>query len=327
MMSMSCAVSVVIPAFNSATTLPRAVRSVLDQDMRDVELLIVNDGSTDATEQVAQQLATDARIRVISLPGNSGKPHAMNTAISEAAGRWIAVLDADDWYAAHRLSALLDAGERSGAQLVADNQYFYDEAADRVVRTAFPATLGERRLDKESFAAGCDPYSDFDMGMLKPMIRTDFIRDAKLVYRENARLSEDFLYLLEFFAAGGRGYLTSQPMYFWRQAFGSISRRWTGTAGGEWRYDFLSGARANAEVLEAMRRRGEMSLARLLRRRMRAFNQLHRLQEVSRLRANGASTAQLATRILCQPSIWPLVMQRGLRRFTRRRDFTSPIRA
>jgi glycosyltransferase involved in cell wall biosynthesis len=326
-MSMSCAVSVVIPAFNSATTLPRAVRSALDQDLRDIEVLIVNDGSTDATEQVARQLATDARIRVISLTGNCGKPHAMNTAISEAHGRWIAVLDADDWYAAHRLSALADAGERSGAQLVADNQYFYDEAADRVVRTAFPVTLGERGLDKASFVAGCDPYSDFDMGMLKPMVRTAFIRDAKLVYRENARLSEDFLYLLEFFAAGGRGHLTSQPMYYWRQAFGSISRRWTGTAGGEWRYDFLSGARANAEVLESMRRRGEDSLARLLSRRMRAFHRLHRMQEVSRLRANGASTAQLATSILRHPSIWPLVMQRGVRRFTRRGEFTSPIRA
>jgi succinoglycan biosynthesis protein ExoO len=323
----SCAVSVVIPVYNSATTLERAVHSVVRQDLQDLELLIVDDGSTDATGRVAQELATDARIRVISLPDNNGKPHAMNTAISEATGRWIAVLDADDWYAPDRLSTLVHAGERSGAQLVADNQYLYDEAADQVVSTAFPVSSGERRLDKVSFVSGCDPYADFDMGMLKPMVRADFIRCAQIAYREDARLAEDFLYLLEFFAAGGEGILTPRPMYYWRQAFGSISRRWTGTAGGEWRYDFLSGARANAEVLLAMRERGEASLAALLQRKMRAFQQLHRFQELSRLRANGATSARLAAHILRQPSIWPLVLQRGIRRVAQRREPSSPIRA
>jgi len=326
-MAMSCSVSVVIPAFNSATTLPRAVQSVLQQDVADFELLIVNDGSTDATERVAREFTTDSRIRVISLASNRGKPHAMNLALAESTGRWVAVLDADDWYADGRLSALLEAGERHGVQLVADNQYLYDEAADQVVCTAFPVTSGDRRLNKVTFAAGCDPYADFDLGMLKPIVRRDFVQQANVVYRENARLSEDFLYLLEFLAAGGEGYLMSQPMYYWRQAFGAISRRWTGTAGGAWRYDFLSGARANAEVLSAMRARGEDSLARLLSRRMRAFHRLHRLQELSRLRAEGATSTQVAASILRSPSIWPLVAQRGVRRVTRRWQSNSPIRA
>jgi hypothetical protein len=237
------------------------------------------------------------------------------------------VLDADDWYATERLSTLLEVGERSGAQLVADNQYLYDEGADRVVGTALPATASERRLDKVALAAGCDPYADFDLGMLKPMVRTDFIRRSHIEYRESARLSEDFLYLLEFFAAGGEGFLVLRPMYYWQQAFGSISRRWTGAAGGEWRYDFLSGARANAEVLMAMRERGEGTLARLLTQRMRAFQRLHRLQELNRQRAEGATPRQLATSILRQPSIWPLVLRRGIRRVTRRWESNSPIRA
>jgi succinoglycan biosynthesis protein ExoO len=326
-MPMSCAVSVVIPAFNSGTTLPCAVHSVLRQDLRDFELLIIDDGSTDATAQVAREFTADSRVRVISLASNRGKPHAMNIATAEAAGRWIAVLDADDWYADDRLSTLLEAGERSGAQFVADNQCVYDEGADQVVRTAFAVTADERRLDKASFVAGCDPYADFDLGMLKPMVRVDFVRRAQIAYRENARLSEDFLYLVEFFAAGGKGILVPRPLYYWRQTFGSISRRWTGTAGGEWRYDFLSGARANAEVMKLMREQREDLLASLLRRRMRAFYRLHRLQEVSRQHANGATPAQLATSILRHPSIWPLVVQRGVRRITRRRECHSPIRA
>ena len=324
---MSCAVSVVIPAFNSGTTLPTAIRSVLRQDLQDLELLIIDDGSADTTAQVARSFTSDPRVRVMSLAHNRGKPHAMNLAITEAAGRWIAVLDADDWYADDRLSALLRAGERNGAGLVADNQYLYDEGADQVVRTALPVTEHEQKLDKQLFVAGCDPYADFDLGMLKPMVRTDFVRAKQIVYRESARLSEDFLYLVEFLAAGGHAILLPQPMYYWRQTFGSISRQWTGTAGGEWRYDFLSGARANAEVLSLMHERGEDLLARLLYRRMRAFYRLHRMQELNRQRAKGATPTELLTTVLRHPSIWPLVLQRSVRRVARRRNFPSPIRA
>jgi hypothetical protein len=60
---------------------------------------------------------------------------------------------------------------------------------------------------------------------------------------------------------------------------------------------------------------------------MRAFRQLHQLQEVSRRRATGATPVQLVASILRHPSIWPLVAQRGMRRIARRKESNSPIRA
>ena len=59
-------------------------------------------------------------------------------------------------------------------QLVADNQFLYDDGAAQVVRTAFPEQAGDRPLDKAAFIAGSDPYSDFDFGMLKPVVRSRF---------------------------------------------------------------------------------------------------------------------------------------------------------
>ena len=79
------------------------------------------------------------------------------------------------------------------------------------MRTAFAVTANQRKLDKVSFVAGCDAYADFDLGMLKPMVRTDFMRSANITYREVARQSEDFLYLVEFFAAGGESILLPRP--------------------------------------------------------------------------------------------------------------------
>lgn len=326
-MTQSCEVSVIIPAYNSAATLPQAIESVLQQDLRNFELLIVDDGSTDATAEVAQQFSNDPRVTCIPVPENKGKPHAMNLGVRVAHGRWIAVLDADDWYAPDRLSTLVATGERANVQLVADNQYVYDEGAAQIVRTAFQATTDCKRLDKPEFVAGCDPYAEFDLGMLKPMVRTDFVRQANLQYRERARLSEDFLYLLEFFAAGGEGWLISRPLYYWRQAFGSLSRHWTTSGRGAWRYDFLSGARASADVLEALRQRGDPELAMMLRRRIRAFHRLHRLQEMRRQYADGASLMHVAASVAMHPSIWPLIGQRFLRRFGGSRDHESLTRA
>lgn len=323
---MGCTASVVIPAFNSATTLPRAIGSVLDQDIHDIEILIVNDGSTDATGVVANGFATDPRVRVIALGENHGKAHAMNIAIAQARGRWIAVLDADDWYARHRLSTLIGAGEAAQVPIVADNQHLYDEGADAVIGAAFAAESGDRLLDKAAFIAGCDPYSAFDFGMLKPVVRADFIHATHLHYREKARMSEDFFYLLDAFIAGGSMLLVGRPLYFWRQAFGSISRRWTGTAHGNWRYDFPSAVSVSAALLPDLRARGETASAALVSRRMRAFQRLHRMQEVNRLRAEGTTLLHLAASLLCRPSIWLLVVQRSLARAFRV-GACSPLRA
>jgi len=310
---------VLVPAFNSAATLPRAVRSALAQDLDDLEILVIDDGSRDQTNEVARQLAAaDRRVRVLTLARNRGKPSAMNAGISEACGQWIAVLDADDWYAPDRLSSLLSSAEQNNAQLVADNQFLYDEGAAKVVRTALPERNGDRPLDKATFIAGSNPYSDFDFGMLKPIVRADFIQSTGLVYHENAKLSEDCLYLAEYLAAGGRGWLVSRPLYYWRQAFGSLSRRWTETGGGKWRYDFMSAAAANGEVSRTMRVTGENELAALLERRMRAFQRLHLVQELNRQRASGAPTPHLIRELLGHPSIWSIVAQRGLHRALRR---------
>jgi glycosyltransferase involved in cell wall biosynthesis len=316
----SCQVSVVIPVFNSAGTLQRAIHSILRQSLQDCELLIVDDASQDGSLALAQRSAvTDRRISVIALPTNRGKSHAMNVAIARARGCWIAVLDADDWYEPDRLAVLVGAGEGSGAPLVADNQYFIDAAANSVVRTAFPSEQGDRRLTKQVFADGSDPYAEFNYGMLKPVVRATFLRETKLTYRENARLSEDFLYLVEFLATGGTGYLVSRPLYNWTQAFGCLSRQWTTTGAGSWRYDFQSALLANAEVRDLLRQRQEHILAGLLDARARAFRRLHHINEINRLRAEGARASKVFGTIANHPSIWPQVAMRLLRSVRRRR--------
>jgi hypothetical protein len=97
-------VSVIMPAWNAADTVERAAQSVLDQTWRNLELLIVDDCSTDATWSVLKQIAArDGRVRIRRNTVNVGPYVSKNLALTEAKGDWITGHDADDWAHPQRL--------------------------------------------------------------------------------------------------------------------------------------------------------------------------------------------------------------------------------
>jgi glycosyltransferase involved in cell wall biosynthesis len=101
--------TVFIPAYNRARTLPRALESIERQTFRDLEVLVIDDGSTDATESVVRewQRRTDLTVRYYRQP-NQGKHMAHNRALKEARGTFTVILDSDDALAPEALQRLLD---------------------------------------------------------------------------------------------------------------------------------------------------------------------------------------------------------------------------
>jgi glycosyltransferase involved in cell wall biosynthesis len=88
-------VTVIMPTYNRAATIERAIMSILNQSYRDFELIIVDDGSTDNTEEVVARIEDD-RIRYIKLEKNSGAPSARNRGVNESCGEFIVFEDSDD---------------------------------------------------------------------------------------------------------------------------------------------------------------------------------------------------------------------------------------
>lgn len=112
------AASIVIPAYNRADVMRYAIRSVLQQDMSDWELIVVGDGCTDHSESVVSSF-DDPRISWENLPVNSGGQSApINRGMAKARGEYLFILGQDDFYFADRLSHSIAAMESTGADML-----------------------------------------------------------------------------------------------------------------------------------------------------------------------------------------------------------------
>ena len=302
--------TIAIPVFNSAATLSRCLDSAAAQTWRDIEILVTDDGSTDASAAIASShAARDARIRVIRLDRNGGKSRAMNLMAEQARGTWLAVLDADDAYRPERLATLIGAADAAGVEMAADNISYIDAGVGRSVQTAFDPGAPARTVGKSDLAANSSSFATFDFGILKPVIRRDFLIRHALRYHEDATLAEDFYYLMKFFVAGGRGRIVSEPLYEWTMPFSATTRRWTQTGNGAWRYDYRNALRSNQHFLAEMTRAGETEMASMLRARQRQYISMLHYIDAQRAAADGRFAAALRG-IALHPSTWRLLAGR-----------------
>ncbi|WP_165419279.1 glycosyltransferase family 2 protein [Corallincola spongiicola] len=105
---MSVLVSVIIPAYNRDAYIAHTVESVLNQSLTDLELIVVDDGSTDRTREVLDSY-TDSRLTILEHPGgiNKGQAAAINVGLKQASGEYLAILDSDDYWAPEKLETLV----------------------------------------------------------------------------------------------------------------------------------------------------------------------------------------------------------------------------
>src|ERR1051325_9337896 len=112
-------ISIVIPAYNRASTIVAALDSLKSQTHSNWEAVVVDDGSRDDTSQlVSLQVQKDSRIRLIKLERNRGAQAARNIGIRAAHGQWITFLDSDDQYLPHSLEARLSIATNQSIMVV-----------------------------------------------------------------------------------------------------------------------------------------------------------------------------------------------------------------
>ncbi|MFD1746722.1 glycosyltransferase family 2 protein [Rhizobium helianthi] len=217
-------VSFVIAAYNARETIGRAIDSALAQTGLAVEVVVVDDKSTDGTAELVRYFG-DPRVRLIERQVNGGPAAARNLGIEAALGRWIAVLDSDDEILPERSTAMIAAAGRMDAQIVVDNL--------RVLKPGEPAVtmFAERNLQQMpamSLADFIDSNvifkSTYNFGYMKPMFEREFLNRHALRFDEGLRIGEDYLLLACALASGGRCAIEPKPGYVYHIREGSISR-------------------------------------------------------------------------------------------------------
>jgi glycosyltransferase involved in cell wall biosynthesis len=117
-------VSVIIPTYNRAAYIARAIISVQNQTFRDLEIIVVDDGSVDNTSDIVAELATiDHRVRYIANAVNKGAQVARNTGVQAALGKWIAFQDSDDEWLPNSLGLRLLEAEHRNVKVVHSECY------------------------------------------------------------------------------------------------------------------------------------------------------------------------------------------------------------
>ncbi len=177
------AVDVVIPAYQSAATLGRAINSVLQQNFADFTLTVVNDGSTDDTRAAVERCA-DARIHYL-YQANAGPASARNTGIAAGNAPLIALLDADDVWLPDKLAtqvAVLDAYPDVGLTFTDAENVDLTAGTRRLFSDAHPqmAALTLRPLDE------ADVFLIDDGELARSLYRRYFIPTSSLVFRRSA---------------------------------------------------------------------------------------------------------------------------------------------
>lgn len=118
-MSNICKVSVIIPVYNTESELNDTLKSVLDQMLQDIEVVCVDDCSTDGSLRILNEWATkDGRVKVIHFEKNQGVAMARNTALDIVQGEYIAFLDSDDAYEPTFLEKLYEIAKQENADIV-----------------------------------------------------------------------------------------------------------------------------------------------------------------------------------------------------------------
>jgi glycosyltransferase involved in cell wall biosynthesis len=226
-------VSVVVAAFNAAKYLDATVRSILDQTMSNLELIVVDDGSIDDTAaRLEEWRSRDPRVRPVILPTNLGRSCARNIGIDAARGTWVAMADADDLWARHRLALLVGATlEFPSSSVFTDDMIGFSVGDNgRVSLThRYPCSVTWRL--GAAHTVPIKPWFRGRMCHMTPFVRRSYLNDTDIRYPENIASGEDLVFpcSLVFLPGAPPPVRVAQPTYYYRQA-DSTRTLYTGAA-------------------------------------------------------------------------------------------------
>lgn len=225
---MSPSISVIVPIYNTAKYLAECVDSILNQDLREIEIILVDDGSTDDCPMICDHYAAlDSRIMAIHKP-NGGLSSARNAGLDNAHGKYISFVDSDDRIENHMLSEMLNLAEAETADVIACSLTRFE--GEKILGKISPPNKrhnvvysGDEFKIVVAALLGKFHFSKRwrNRYVCNKLFRRDIIKNTRF---ENIALCEDAVFLFESYRFVKKYIETPKALYFYRKTTTSITQ-------------------------------------------------------------------------------------------------------
>ena len=213
-------VSIIVPVYNAEIYLGPCLESLRSQTWPDLEIILVNDGSTDGSGQLCAAAArVDGRIRFLDRP-NGGVSAARNAALAAAKGDYLQFSDSDDLLTPDATETLVRAAQVTGADLVISH-FFRVDGEKQAQRGHIKE---ERLLTRQEFAQEMvkAPANYYYGALWNKLYRRSIVEKQGLRFEEGVSWSEDFLFNLEYLRHVRLVAAVPKPLYYYHKRPGSL---------------------------------------------------------------------------------------------------------
>lgn len=201
--------SVIIPVYNTAAYLRRCLDSVINQTMRDIEIILASDGPEDCDAICREYAAGDSRIKLIERPGSYGA--AVNRGIEQAQSDFIGIVEADDWIAPHMYEKLYQTASETRADVVKASFYF---SYDNDINTKAPDFQNPHKICSiRDYPA----FLSYQASIWSAIYNKSFLQKQNIVLPEQRLSFVDSPFHMETFLKAARYAFINEPLYYYYQ--------------------------------------------------------------------------------------------------------------
>jgi glycosyltransferase involved in cell wall biosynthesis len=207
-------VSVIIPVYNTEKYLTKCLDSVCNQTLVDIEIICINDCSTDNSLKILQDYAQkDTRIKIIDFKENKGVSIARNTGIDFSNGEYIGFVDSDDYIDLDFYEKLYNKAIETSADVVKGNIYNVDENGNNPILTEF-YNLNDKIYENKFY---------FYYGFTSAIYKTDLLQKKSIKFPENISYFEDPYFSINVIMNNQKLVICNSAKYFYRKIETSLS--------------------------------------------------------------------------------------------------------
>ena len=206
-------VSIIIPVYNTEQYLKQCLDSIINQTYKDIEIIVVNDNSTDSSYDIIKEYAEkDNRFVIVNLEEKKEQGNARNKGLEIAGGEYITFVDSDDWVRNDFIEILYKEIEKSNLDVVSASQYFYDNLQKKIIDIK---TVSAKILNKRDIETLLIPKKDFFIiPVWQKIYRKQFLYDNKIKFK--LCWHEDNIFLFETLIKTTKIRFTDDKIYFYR---------------------------------------------------------------------------------------------------------------